>query len=71
MFFTIKMKPGQKSELFTIYSSQGRILLKVSVDKQVVVAFQEAAAGVRAARVSTSGNTIHSEKIGPALDNDE
>lgn len=71
VFFTLKMKPGFRGELFIVYSSQGRVLLSVGVDKQVVVAYQEAAAGVRAARISTSGSAIHEEKIGPALNDNE
>lgn len=73
VFFTLKMKRGiEKAELFTIYSSQGRILLSVSMEAgHVVISYHEAAAPVRAARLSTSGNAIHFEKIGPALDDDE
>ncbi|VDM24208.1 unnamed protein product [Hydatigera taeniaeformis] len=71
VFFTLKIKPGYKGELFAVYSSQGRVLLSVGVDKRVVVAYQEAASGVRAARISATGTTIHREKIGPALDDNE
>lgn len=65
------MKPSlEKAEFFTIFSSQGRILLSVGIEsRHFVVSYHEAAAGVRAARISTSGNAIHSEKISPALDN--
>ncbi len=68
VFFTVHVKPGMTGELFAIYSSQGRVLLSVGIDRQVTVSYQDAAAGVRFARTSASGNAMQTEKFGSRID---
>lgn len=71
IMFTIRMHPGSKMEILTIFSAEGRVLLSVAFDRNLVISFQDGITPIRASRFSVTGNEIQTFKLGPAIDDNE